>query len=437
MRNSVMKALTPSIIKPLIESVMPGGKTTPDSEQGDFIREHILLGGVSETGRSAALPDTDTGSSDTTAAGRSNVGNNLKQFGLGAAGETTEQAAVPPKPLEIDTLMRDWVLQLDGNYILGTNDDDNVLMGSLEADKIFSFDGDDRIQSLHGNDTIYAGNGDDSVNGGLDDDLIFGGNGNDNLSGSVGNDIIHGDDGDDYVSGGDGDDQLYGGIGDDEMSGGDGNDEMYGWNGRDTMDGGNGNDLMLGAAGNDVMHGGAGQDKMDGGYNNDRMYGDEGDDTLEGGHGHDRLDGGNDNDVLDGGAGIDALYGGNGNDLLSGGANDDITPWGDYLTGGAGTDVFWFEMGESGGDTSMDVIWDFSQGFDQLAFVNNEVNTLFLGEANGFTNAPGAQAYFEHTTNDFGDVTIMHVRDTNGLESDIDVIIKGHHNLTMDDMAFG
>ena len=109
------------------------------------------------------------------------------------------------------------------------------------------------------------------------------------------------------------------------------------------------------------------------------------------------------------------------------------------MTGGAGADMFWFELGESGGAAaSEDVVWDFASGEDVLVMATREANTTFLGEAGGFMGDTGAQAWYEHVNSEgFGAATLVHVRDGNGAGSDIDVLLVGHIDLTADDMMFG
>ncbi|MDA8585143.1 hypothetical protein N9L47_02625 [Rhodobacteraceae bacterium] len=171
--------------------------------------------------------------------------------------------------------------------IRGTSSQD-TLFGTIEADDIRSF---------AGNDLVDGGNGNDTINGNSGDDTVLGGLGNDSLLGGSGNDVIEGGEGNDTVNGGSGDDTVLGGLG---------------------------NDRVIGGNGNDVVDGGAGTDKV---------YGGRGNDTLFGGEGSDSLYGGNDDDTLDGGAGNDKLYGGNGSDVLVASTGNDT------LNGGDGTDV--------------------------------------------------------------------------------------------------
>jgi hypothetical protein len=147
------------------------------------------------------------------------------------------------------------------------SDNDNLIVGSLGDDVIFSYDGDDIIIG----DTMCGdAGGADVIDGGDGDDIIVGdttcgdGSGNDTIDGGGGSDIIVGD-----TPGGDG-------------------------TGNDTIDGGDGNDIIIG----DTLGGdGTGNDTIDGGDGEDDIAGD----TLGGtGSGDDTIDGGASTDIVDG-----------------------------------------------------------------------------------------------------------------------------------------
>lgn len=127
----------------------------------------------------------------------------------------------------------------------------------------------------------------------------------------------------------------------------------------DTISGGDGKDRLYGGAGADVIYGGAGVD---------RLYGGEGDDLLSGGAQADVLGGGRGDDRLNGGAGDDSLFGGGGDDVM---------------TGGAGADLFVFRSGA-------DVITDFT----------DDVDTIQLGAAFGFTSVAQAMSFAEQVGDD-------------------------------------
>ena len=117
---------------------------------------------------------------------------------------------------------------------------------------------------------------------------------------------------------------------------------------------------------------------------------------------------------------------------------DDWMSRGGYLDlpVGATSDLFYFLAGDSGGiSTAVDVINDFAQGSDLL--VRQGFQGEFLGQQNGFSDAPGAQVWFEHTFRDDIDpgtaVTNVHARDNNGLETDLTYSLLGHHALVEQD----
>ncbi|MBC6481454.1 MAG: S8 family serine peptidase [Hormoscilla sp. GM7CHS1pb] len=110
--------------------------------------------------------------------------------------------------------------------IIGQDDQNDRLFGTLYGE---------RLDGLGGDDKIVAGKGDDT---------LFGGQGNDSL---------HGGHGHDSIIGGDGDNNLVGGSGD-------GNDTLIGGNGNDNFRGGNGDDILIGGGGNNIFHGGGGAD---------------------------------------------------------------------------------------------------------------------------------------------------------------------------------
>ena len=270
-----------------------------------------------------------------------------------------------------------------GKLYLGTTEDDRegtAIVGSGDADLIFGFAGDDRLDGGLGEDTLVGGGGVDTLRGGADDDTLVGGGGNDILRGGVGDDTLYGNKGDDNLYGGAGaDTYVFDGnwgadtIRDEEGTGnkihfrGVENHETLVFaredNGDVTITHDSGSVRILAAA---YAHGRysihysdsntllgrlsismLGGERIEANVDDevqDRMLGVIGEDYLEGGGGSDNLYGGGYDDTLRGGAGNDFLYGGGGADRLDGGAGAD------RLDGGANEDtVLYSSAGASSG----------------------------------------------------------------------------------------
>jgi Ca2+-binding RTX toxin-like protein len=238
--------------------------------------------------------------------------------------------------------------------IYGGDGNDDV-RGDAGNDELFGGIGDDYANGGRGNDLIDQGDGDDRARGNDDDDEIYGGAGEDRIYGDAGNDYLDGGDDADVMLGGNGDDEMYGGGARDVMLGQNGIDYMYGGEGNDVMNGGNQNDVMFGGAGFDRMVGGVGNDQMFGGEGNDRVFGFRGEDTMILGGGNDTARGGDDADVISGGEGNDRIYGDGGDDRLTGGSGRD------HMFGGEGSDIFVFEFGDF-----RTVVRDFDATEDQI-----------------------------------------------------------------------
>ena len=231
----------------------------------------------------------------------------------------------------------------DGNDRITAGGGDDTIEGNGGNDIIDAGGGNDEVYGGAGNDTIIAGAGNDRVWGDDGNDGILGGDGDDTIHGGSGSDTIRGFAGRDTLDGGDDADTILGGVGDDSIAGGLGNDRIWGGLGLDTLDGEDGDDTILGGAFADVIRGGHGDDSIDGEAGEDRIFGGSGYDTLRGGPGRDLLNGGDHLDNLDGGDGDDWLV-----------AIDDLSL--DRLTGGAGKDAFWRDLGV----ISSDIVTDLS-----------------------------------------------------------------------------
>jgi len=157
--------------------------------------------------------------------------------------------------------------------------------------------------------------------------------------------VINGTSASETINGTAGDDSINGDLGDDWINTNGGNDQVYGGDGKDTVIGANGAELIYGNDGDDYL-------ASEGG--NDTIYGGAGNDFFSSGGT------GSDDDYLVGEAGNDHLRSGAGNDTLIGGIGADL------FNGGSGNDTFVYEALTDSTTTSMDIIEDFSAGYDIL-----------------------------------------------------------------------
>ncbi len=238
------------------------------------------------------------------------------------------------------------------------------------------------------------------------------GNGIDSVIGSVNADMIKAYGGNDDVAGGGGDDKLYGGLGDDLLKGETGRDRIYGEDGADTLVGGADNDLLSGGVGNDsFLFGNAklaeGYDSVDGGDGIDVIVATQNDtyiglasvagieeisagvftgvairgnsaaqnfdfsttqltgiSFIDVGSGNDTVTGSIVADTIKGQAGVDVINGDAGKDLIYGGMD------GDSLTGGADADKFIVSKLEESTVAHADMIFDFSHAQKDKIYVN-------------------------------------------------------------------
>lgn len=272
--------------------------------------------------------------------------------------------------------------------VAGTDEAD-VIYGFVDDDKIDAGGGDDHLQSSAGNDSLTGGRGNDSLEGGVGDDTyLFGsGSGLDQVIDSSGSDTLLFTDANpaDVVLRRDGIDLLIRRIATDDeirikdqfsyqagmhgktpiesmlfadgtswdiaqikqmaLAGTDTADEIFAHPDDDLIHAGAGDDIVHGQEGSDEIYAGEGNDTLNGGDGDDTLHGDAGDDLLNGEWGDDHLHGGEGNDTLNGGGGNDHLYGDAGDDqlygdgLLDGGAGNDHLEGSGLLVGGEGNDT--------------------------------------------------------------------------------------------------
>ena len=151
--------------------------------------------------------------------------------------------------------------------INGSEDTNDTLTGTSDADAILGFSGNDAIDGGNGNDFLFGWAGEDTITGGAGDDFVRGGSGNDVLVGDTttasetgGNDTLIGGEGNDLLLGQKGDDVLSGEAGDDTLNGGMGNDILFGGSGNDIIAGDLGDDTLIGNDGTDTFVVGSGND---------------------------------------------------------------------------------------------------------------------------------------------------------------------------------
>jgi Ca2+-binding RTX toxin-like protein len=204
----------------------------------------------------------------------------------------------------------------------------DVLIGTIESDIIFSWDG---------NDSIYGERGNDFLSGGSGNDTIMGGSGNNTLDGGAANS--------DWVCYTDITSSLTIDLTSGEAQASDRSDVLLSI---EAVIGGMGDDSIIGTSGNDSIDGNFGHDTLRAGQgsNDWLIYGGlHSEITIDFQLGHTFSNNGNDwisdfeaaigtagNDSFVGGVGADTLIGGNGSDTLSGGLGNDV------LVGGAGAD---------------------------------------------------------------------------------------------------
>jgi Ca2+-binding RTX toxin-like protein len=320
------------------------------------------------------------------------------------------------------------------SVVFATPWNDHVVTGN-DHNLIFTFRGDDCIESHAGYDAVFAGPGRDRIYGGDDHDFLFGGRDSDQIHGSAGNTytvtagaVVLDFDIGNLIIGQAGSDALFGG----EVAadrGEDGNVDNHGYAdliladsflfggaaGNDTVQGEMGIDFIFGQAGDDALSnlvpgvigidgiqvpfgsfffGNDGNDFIAGSNTSiagvfplmgDFIFGNAGNDTAQanagtdfvfGNTGNDQLDGGRDTDFAFGSAGNDTVTGNDGSDLLFGNDGDD-TVFGspglvDLIFGGEGNDRLF-------GNDGIDLIFG-AAGSDTIQG-NDSFDLIFGGPA--------------------------------------------------------
>jgi Ca2+-binding RTX toxin-like protein len=328
----------------------------------------------------------------------------------------------------------------------GTENDD-ILFGSNESERIVGLGGNDWIFGEGGNDSLEGNLGDDFINGGTGDDIIDGGSGNDVLFGWLGEDTLFGNSGNNTLFGGTNDLSIPDLNGRDWLISGDGDDFLQGNEGNDVISGGNGNDLAFGGKDDDQIYGYLGNDTLFGNLGNDTLIADPGRENI--------LDNTNNADVLYGNQGNDLLQGSLGNDTIYGGKEDDFAYGGkdnDLLRGEFGNDTLFGDLGNDTlfGDTNYpnqtelegrDLLWG-GIGNDVI-FGNYDNDTLMGGEGDDqLYGGKGDDLLFGESGNDqlFGDLgndTLCGNDGNDTLFGDIISIEYSSENVDFQDQVYG
>ena len=274
----------------------------------------------------------------------------------------------------------DTLTNIEDLHASGNNDS---VVGSNGANRLFGFGGRDTLLGQDGDDVILGGEGNDSLLGGNGDDEIWGEAGADTIDGGAGSDLVryrdeargvsvdlstgvatdggqardtlinienvHGSEHVDQITGNSAANRLFGFAGNDRISGNAGDDIILGGTGNDSLTGGDGNDQLWGEVGTDTINGGAGAGDVVRYLNStsdvtvDLVKGTAWDGLgyfdilrdIEHAHGSDF------NDLLRGDGQANQLFGFDGNDTMLGGEGDS-----DILSGGAGGDTYIYRAGD-------------------------------------------------------------------------------------------
>ncbi|CVI54315.1 MULTISPECIES: calcium-binding protein [Agrobacterium] len=384
----------------------------------------------------------------------------------------------------------------DGNDVIFGGAGNDKIYGEEGDDVVAGGDGDDIASGGAGNDRLYGEAGDDRLSGDAGDDLLDGGDGNDVFAGGLGHDAVIAGAGNDTVVIGSGTEEARASV---QLLGvNDGNDTYLGGDGFDTYDACSASDAVeidlaagiasgsqigtdhldgfeaaIGGSGNDTLTGDDGSNLLIGRDGDDRLIAGNGDDTVSGGAGDDTIvvlfttNGSNDgDDQYSGGEGVDTydasatitaviidLEGGTatgveiGTDQLEGfevaiaGLGDDVLVANsdiNFLTGGAGNDVFIFRSVEAvfNDGQGRDKILDFQIGDRiDLSDLADEIGGLMfdriMGEIDDQQGVRRIRLYSEFA--DGETAVVRAVIDLAGEQGDLELLIYSHQALTEDD----
>jgi len=213
-----------------------------------------------------------------------------------------------------DAFGNSFVDQLSGIENARGSEQDDVLIGTDQANSLRGFGGNDVIEAGAERDVIYGGAGDDIINAGPGDDLIFGGPGFNTIDGGDGVDTAN------YFAIGILDSpvsvNLQLGIATGQDDNGDPFEDrlvnienVSGSLSDDVIVGDNFANVIAAQDGDDVVNAGGGNDLLVGHDGNDQLFGEAGNDTIRGGDGADQLTGGDGADVFSYAHGLETIYG--------------------------------------------------------------------------------------------------------------------------------
>ena len=189
------------------------------------------------------------------------------------------------------------------------------------------------------------------------------------------------------------------------------------------VDGGiNSEDTINGTSGDDSLSGGTGSSTLTGLDGNDTLIGGTGSNTITGGSGNDTLIGGTGSNNLDGGEDDDYLVGGNSDGFSI--SNGSVDTFEDTLTGGPGTDTFFFSRSGSTPESSTTVVngevVEVEDAINTIADFNSSEGDKIQIDGGSFGVAPGDTSIaFDNTTSILSIADEPVVEITSGVDSDV------------------